>query len=80
MTTTVSIFTQDIHSEYIDTDGSVIWGFTELDMAADMHGLDDLLVARCENCGGQLFTSTDDHGEHWLHVTEGKCDEPAPIW
>lgn len=76
----MTIWMQDIHSEYTDANGDVIWGYTELDVAADMHGLDEVLVARCGNCGSQLFTSVDDTGDSWLHVTEGGCNVPAPIW
>jgi hypothetical protein len=77
----MTIWMQDIHSEFVGDDGAVIWGYTELDRAADMHGLDDVIVARCGNCGSQLFTSVDEQGDVWLHVTEGGgCDVPTPIW
>lgn len=69
----ITLFTRDIHNEYVRSDGSLIWGFTDLDMAADMHGLDDMIVATCADCGSQVFTSLDDDVV-WLHVTDMGCN------
>lgn len=69
----ITLFTRDIHNEYVDADGSLIWGYSELDVAADMHGMDDMIVAVCADCGGQMFTSLDD-GDTWVHVTDTGCN------
>lgn len=67
------MFTKDIHNEYVNSDGSLVWGFTELDVDADIQGMDDVIVATCADCGGQMFTSCDED-DVWVHLSDMGCD------
>lgn len=77
----MSIWTYDQHNEYVNSDGTLRDGFSELVMQEpDPFPLSDV-TARCGMCNDIIYVADMDADMNivWGHMRNATCDDPTPI-